>query len=478
MTPPRPAAPPGDSPGAQRVADADPDPNSTTNTRAASRFVEPARLRRILVLALPIIAAMVSQSLLNVIDTAMVGQLGDAALAAVGLGSFVLFTCQAMILGLSVGVQAIAARRKGEGRLDETAVPLNASLLLILIIGPVLTLALYWLAPWFFPLLTPDPAVVAGAVPYFQIRMLAGPLMAMNYAFRGYWNGIGQSRLYMITLLIMHASNVLLNYMFIYGHFGAPELGVPGAALATALSVLIGTTLYYGFGWRYALQGGFLRRRPNRQDVTTLVRISVPAGLQHVSQSAGLVALYWIIGRIGTAELAAANVLVNLMTVAILPGMGLAIAAATLVGQSLGQGDVADARRWTRDTLRVGMLGLALLGAPMVLAPDLILGLFLHSPDTIALARWPMRIAGLAVMLEGIKRIYMQVLMSAGDGRRVMRISVLTQWGMFTPLAYMIGPVWGLGLLGIWLGQEVYRLTQVAVFRRYWRQGHWARIRI
>jgi Na+-driven multidrug efflux pump len=89
-----------------------------------------------------------------------------------------------------------------------------------------------------------------------------------------------------------------------------------------------------------------------------------------------------------------------------------------------------------------------------------------------------MRIAGMAVVIEGVKRVYMQVLMSAGDARRVMRVSVLTQWGMFTPLAYLIGPMWGLGLLGIWLGQELYRLTQVAVFRRYWRQGQWARIRI
>ncbi|MBC7162320.1 MAG: MATE family efflux transporter [Immundisolibacter sp.] len=477
MTAPRDAAAPaGDA--LTGAPDYQPGADIGALSRRRRPFIEPERLKRILALALPIIAAMVSQSLLNVVDTAMVGGLGDAALAAVGLGSFVLFTCQAMILGLSVGVQAIAARRKGEGRLDETAVPLNASLLLILIVGPLLTLALCLLAPRFFPLLNPDPAVIAGAVPYFQIRMLAGPLMAMNYAFRGYWNGIDQSRLYMTTLLIMHASNVLLNYLFIYGHFGAPALGVIGSGLGTALSVLLGTAIYYGFGWRYALEGGFLRRRPRRQDYAVLVRISVPAGLQHVSMSAGLVALYWIIGRIGTAELAAANVLINLMTVAILPGMGLAMAAATLVGQALGRGDVADARRWTRDTLRVGMLGLGLLGAPMMLAPDLILGLFLHNPDTVALARWPMRIAGLAVVIEGIKRVYMQVLMSAGEARRVMRVSVLTQWGMFTPLAYLVGPVWGLGLLGIWLGQELYRLTQVAVFRRYWRQGHWARIRI
>jgi putative MATE family efflux protein len=339
LTAPHDAAPPAVTAAGAGVADPTPD-----------TWLAADRRRRILALALPIIAAMVSQALLNVVDTAMVGGLGDAALAAVGLGSFVLFTCQAMILGLSVGVQAVSARRKGEGRWQETATPLNAGLLLIIVIGPLLALALCLLAPWFFPLLNPDPAVVAGAVPYFQIRMLAGPLMAMNYAFRGYWNGIGQSRLYMRTLLVMHASNVLLNYMFIYGHFGAPALGVSGSGLGTALSVLLGTGIYYGFGWRYARPGGFLKTRPRREDFAVLLRISVPAGLQHLSQSAALVALYWIIGRIGTAELAAANVLINVMTVVILPGMGLAMAAATLVGQALGQGDADAARRWARDT--------------------------------------------------------------------------------------------------------------------------------
>ncbi|RLA17514.1 MAG: MATE family efflux transporter, partial [Gammaproteobacteria bacterium] len=91
------------------------------------------RFRRILNLALPIIAAMVSQSLLNLVDIGMVGQLGNAPLAAVGLSSFTLFTFQSLILGLSAGVQAMAARRKGQGRIDETAVVLNGGLLLALL---------------------------------------------------------------------------------------------------------------------------------------------------------------------------------------------------------------------------------------------------------------------------------------------------------------------------------------------------------
>ena len=147
-----------------------------------NRFaIAPDRARRILGLALPIIAAMVSQSLLNLVDIAMVGQLGDAPLAAVGLSSFTLFTLQSLILGLSTGVQAMAARRKGEGRLDETAIVLNGGLLLALMSAPLLSVILIAVAPVVMPLLNNDPAVVAVAIPYFQVRAAAALFLCMNY---------------------------------------------------------------------------------------------------------------------------------------------------------------------------------------------------------------------------------------------------------------------------------------------------------
>ena len=97
--------------------------------------MDASRRNRILGLALPIIGGMVSQNLLNIVDTAMVGFLGDAALAAVGLGGFVVFMCQALILGISTGVQTTAARRKGEGRPDRAAAALNTALLLVLLVA-------------------------------------------------------------------------------------------------------------------------------------------------------------------------------------------------------------------------------------------------------------------------------------------------------------------------------------------------------
>ncbi|MDH4282081.1 MAG: MATE family efflux transporter, partial [Myxococcales bacterium] len=151
---------------------------------AADHFlgVPPARRRRILALALPIIGGMLSQNVLNLVDTAMVGTLGDAALAGVGLGGFANFLLSAFILGLSAGVQAMAARRVGEGRRDETAIPLNGGLLLAVVIAIPWSVLLIALAPKYFPLLAADPSVVEQGVPYLRARLFAMFAMGMNFA--------------------------------------------------------------------------------------------------------------------------------------------------------------------------------------------------------------------------------------------------------------------------------------------------------
>jgi putative MATE family efflux protein len=437
------------------------------------------RIRRILGLALPVIAGMVSQNVLNLVDTAMVSRLedSDAALAAVGYGGFALFVTQAIILGLSTGVQASASRRKGQGRLGETAYFLNAALVIVLLVAPLLSALLIWAIPALYPRINDDPAVIALGVPYLQIRAVGIVFVATNFAFRGYWNAIDLTRLYMVTLILMHALNILLNYVLIFGHFGAPALGVDGAAIASVIALAFGSTLYTVFGLRYARDYGFLRGLPSRADILRLVRVSLPSGVQQTFFSAGFLATFWIIGQIGTAEVAAANVLINVMLVAFLPGMGLGLAAATLVGQALGRGDVEDAARWGWDVVKVAIVGLVVLGLPMVLIPGpLLAAIYRLEPGTLELALWPLRLVGLTMVFEAIGTVLQFALLGAGDSRRVMAVVVVNQWLLFLPLAYLAGPVLGHGLTLIWLLQVLYRVLQAGIFVRFWTRRRWAHI--
>ena len=441
-------------------------------------MLDQERRRRILGLALPIIGGMVSQNVLNLVDTAMVGTLGNAALAAVGLGGFTTFMFQAVILGIATGVQATASRRKGEGLLERAAVPLNAGLLIVLLVAPMLSVTLYGLVPWIFPHLNQDSEVIARGVPYLQIRVLAMTFVGMNFAFRGYWNAVDKSRLYMGTLLVTHALNIFLNYVLIFGHFGAPALGVTGAAVASAIAMATGTGIYFLLGSHYAAKSGFLHRLPTRAEVFGLMRLSLPNSLQQLFFSAGFVLTFWIIGQVGTPEVAAASVLINVMLIAILPGIGFGLAAATLVGQALGRGDARDAAQWGWDVAKIGVVVLSILGVPMWLTPDLIATVFIHDPVTIVLARLPMRLVGMTMAIEALGLVLMHGLLGAGDSKRVMLVSIGAQWVLFLPLAYLAGPILGFGLLGIWILQGIYRSTQAMVFVGFWRGGRWATIKV
>ena len=440
--------------------------------------MDPARRSRIFVLAMPIIGGMLSQNLLNIVDTAMVGFLGDAALAAVGLGGFVVFMCQALILGISTGVQTSAARRKGEGRPDRAAAILNAALGVVLVIAPVFSIVLIQLAEPAYPYLNSDPEVIERGVPYIEWRLASIVFVGMNFAFRGYWNALDLSRLYMTTLIFMHATNIVLNYVLIFGKFGAPAFGVTGAGMASAISMAVGTLVYFYLGYKHVRKDGFLSCMATRQETAALIRVSIPAGLQQLFFAAGLVTMFWIIGRIGTPELAAANVLVTVLLFAILPGLGLGLACATLVGQALGKRDPDDAYQWSFDVAKVTIVLLTVLGIPMWLIPDLVSSIFIHDESTRELARWPMRIMGLTMPIEAISFAFMHGMLGAGDARRVMMVSVGTQWLLFLPFAFVIGPVLGFGLLGVWLWQGVTRTLQSWLFFSMWRGRKWQRIEV
>jgi len=300
----------------------------------------------------------------------------------------------------------------------------------------------------------------------------------MNFAFRGYWNALDLSRLYMTTLIFMHATNIILNYVLIFGKFGAPALGVTGAGMASAISMGVGTLIYFYLGLKHVRKDGFLRCMATRAETVSLIRVSIPSGLQQLFFAAGLVAMFWIIGRIGTPELAAANVLITVLLFAILPGLALGLACATLVGQALGKRDPEDAYHWAWDVAKVTVVLLTALGLPMWLVPDLVSSIFIHEETTRELARWPMRIMGLTMPIEAISFAFMHGMLGAGDARRVMYISVGTQWLLFLPLAFVIGPVLGYGLLGVWMWQGGTRALQSWLFFSMWRGRKWQRIEV
>jgi putative MATE family efflux protein len=299
-----------------------------------------------------------------------------------------------------------------------------------------------------------------------------------NFAFRGYWNAINRSALYMRTIILMHVANIFFNWVFIFGNLGAPELGAQGAGVATAIATYIATAYYFYLGVRHSSEHGFLKQLPSTKSLIDMLRLAGPTGVQRFFFAAGMTVFFWIVGLVGRAELAASNVLVNLMLVGILPGIGFGMAGASLVGQALGRNEPEDAKQWGYDVAKLTMLVVGIIGIVGLIVPDLLLGIFITNSDTVALARTPLRILAGFLFLDTAGLVFLSTLQGAGDTRRTMVISVVLQWAFLLPLAYVVGKWMGYGLIGIWGVQMFFRLLQAAIFAWLWKDGKWATIKV
>ncbi|WP_242521622.1 MATE family efflux transporter [Motiliproteus sp. SC1-56] len=440
--------------------------------------IDRQRLNAILALGVPIIGGMLSQSLLNLVDTAMVGALGGHALAGVGIGSYANFMVVALVIGLSAGVQTLVARRRGEGRHHEAALPLNGGLLLALLLCLPLTLIAHQGASGLVGLISDAPEVTAAAVPYFEYRTLAILAVGLNVCFRGYWNGINRSLVYLRILVVTHLLNVALSYVLIFGAFGYAGLGAPGAGLGTSLALWVGAILCALMTARNARQNGFLRRMPAIDEIAGMLRLSLPVSLQQLMFAISVTMLFWIIARIGTDELAIAHVLIHLALFLILPAVGLGMAATTLVSQALGRRQPEQACQWGWDIVKLATLVLMTLSVPLVLFPEAILGVFIRDPALIERAVLPLQLTCLAICLDTAAIVFTQALLGAGANRTVMAVTSLGQWGFYLPLAWLVGPYLGGGLLGIWLVQLLHRALSSVVFSYIWARRSWIHIKI
>ena len=265
--------------------------------------IEPDRLQRILAISLPIIGGMLSQSVINLIDAAMVGRLGDQALAAVGIGSYAAFIMVSLVMGISSAVQSLVARRQGAGDTKRLNEPFMAGLQLAVVFSIPLSLLLILAAPVLIPLLTDDPEVAAIAVPYFQWRAAALIAVAMNFVYRGFWAGISETRFYLRILLIMHLANVAISYLLIFGMGSWEGVGPVGSGMGTAVSLVLGSGLYTWLTFRRQRHRLGNISLPNRTTLRQLITLAGPNSLQQTLFAFGISVFFWIIGqKIGRAH--------------------------------------------------------------------------------------------------------------------------------------------------------------------------------
>ena len=423
---------------------------------------------------------MLSQSVLNLVDAAMVGSLGSNALAGVGIGSYASFLTVSLVMGLSAAVQTLVARKMGAKESESAGQPLMAGLILGSLIAIPLTLLFYLFSANLMSLFSSNQDVLDIAQPYFEWRTFAIIAVAFNFCFRGYWAGIGETRSYLKVLLWMHIANVFFSYILIFGipALSIPAFGAAGSGMGTCIALFLGTVSYLVLTLKKAGHHGFSLHIPSKPMMTSLTRLAIPNSLQQGFFSLGVSVLFMIIGLIGSDEQAIGHILISIALLLILPSVGLGIAATSLVSHSLGAKDPEAAYRWGWEVVRVAMCLMLLLGLPISIFAESILRIFTHDEHLIALGTIPLQITGLTIVFEVTAMVLTQALLGAGASRKVLAINLVMQWCLLLPLAYLVGPILGYGLLGIWCAQSLQRISSSVIYAALWRRRNWGSHRI
>ncbi|MGD9549114.1 MAG: MATE family efflux transporter [Candidatus Krumholzibacteriia bacterium] len=410
-------------------------------------------------LAVPVVLANLSQTLMGLVDTLMVGRLGPTALAAVGLATL-LFSALAMSLKhADVAAQTITARRIGEGRHQEVGAVLATAVTVTLGLGVVvMAVGLAW-PGHLMRLVTADPDVRDLGIEYLRYRYAGILPLLVFFMVKAVTDGIGWTRIGMGVGIGMNLANIVLNWILIFGKLGAPAMGVGGAALASTLSAGLAAVVILGFVLRPAVRRRFrILHRGNFQArlIGPFVRLGWPPALQTLGNLLALLVFFLILGRISTLAVATGNVVLRMAAVSFMPGVGVGVALQTAVSQSLGRRDVRGARRATWIGVGLSVVFMGSLGLVFLLAPGFLMRLFSGSEDLVAAGIPILRLMGLVQVIDAVGLTLSGALRGAGVTRPVMIVDILTGFLMLPPLAYLFGVALGGGLMGAWLALMVW----------------------
>lgn len=439
-------------------------------------FFNMSRVKTVILLAAPILVTMLSQNLMGLIDIAMIGQFGDSAQAAIGIGATIFFLLMSLVMGVSAGVQTIVARRIGEGKSDKVAFLLNAGICLAVGITIIMVILGYLLLPLVFSIVNKDPDVVRQGGNYLRTLLPCGIFLGMSGAFAGYWAGVSRPQYNLYSIFIQLIFNIVFNYVLIFGKLGLPQMGIAGAGLGTTLASCIAIIVQFFFAFKFARSKGFLKALPAKSEIKTLYRLIIPTSVQQFFFSLGSMVFLFIVGLIGTQQLAVFTVIFNFVNILMLLAMGLGISATTFVGGAMGRRDFADAKQWGWEIALLGAMILLTIGWIGTIIPDTILRLFIADPSTIAIGIIPLRIILIGIWIECVGRVLALSLIGAGAAATVFKIKFANQWLLRLPLFWLVGVHLEYGLVGIFLTTLVMYLLQTGIYIKIWQDAKWADI--
>jgi multidrug resistance protein, MATE family len=477
-------------------------------------FVVPAGspYKVILRLALPTIVAMVSQSVVNEVDVIffarLPGYVTDAGVvisAADESGAAQGMLIPALILfwlfggslsALSVGTQALVARRYAEGDKEKAGAVLANAAAFALIAGGILTLLGLIVLPFYVRASADDPLKAGMMADYSRWRIAGVVSTGASMAIKAFFDGIGKTWVHLVAALVMNVLNIFFCWIFIFGHMGAPRMGAEGAGVAGFIATWIGFGIMVFFAARHQKEFRPARRvNLSKKLLWDVLRLSIPACGVTVAMMTG----FWLFQKVAdildtraTNEALAAGVtithnvnaavmtdIIEILKLTFTACFGFGTATATLVSQSLGAKRPDEAVKFGWASMRLGILVFGIVGlCEGVLFTGPIVNLISGSEAVAAANEIPLRMMAAATPFIGVTLIFSEALFGAGNPKFVAFAQAALLLGVLVPGAFVLGIIFDLGIIGIWMSGCLYAVLASVVMTLKFRQGTWQTIKL
>jgi putative MATE family efflux protein len=362
-----------------------------------------------------------------VTDLIMVGRISAFAVAAVGLGLQSLMFIFAILTLFHVGTSALLSRFVGAGQMKRASVGLSTLLRFALMVSLPAAVGWYFFSSHIYVWFGTAPQVVALGESYVQVLTLMMPFVFMKLVFVSALNAAGDTKTPMKVKIVSIILNVMLNYLFIFGNYGFPELGVMGAAVGTVivnvLEFLVYLFLYvkqktpYVPMWEYS-----------KSLLSRALKVGIPASIERSLTFGSFMLFTVIIAHYGTAVLAGYQIGLRVEGLAFMPGIGFTIAAMALMGQGLGAKKPLQAREDVILVLKYTSGFMFFLSFFMVFMPEKIVWLFTDDAQTIKEASLYLRIVGVSQIPLAFNFVLSGALRGAGDSKRTLKINLISLW--------------------------------------------------
>lgn len=426
-------------------------------------------------------------SIIGSVDMMMVGKLGSTAIASVGITTQPRMILLILAQALCVGTTALIARRKGENDRAAANSVLNQSMWIVTALGVIMTLIGYFFAEPFMYLAGANADTIGMSTAYFKIIALAFMFNYWSLCLCAGMRAIGKTRITMITNITANVVNVVLNYCLINGNLGFPALGIRGAAIATATGTFVSCMISFWFATR---PDGYIRfrlRLPrfDKNTLSGLTKVGSSSIIEAVCLRLGFLLNAKLIAGIGTAELAAYQIVQSSTSLSFTLGDGISTAGATLVGQSLGAKRPDLAMAHVRISRKLSTVTSLMLMIAVLIFHNKIPLLFNDEANIVAGAALSFLVVIFGILPQNGRVVYSGCLRGAGDVKYVAMCSLISVTILRPIFTYLLCyplnkalPALQLAMVGPWIAFVLDCFVRDALLTHRVKKGKWVTIKL